>query len=40
MRKVLVQNFVPVVDDRDNFIGIVTRRSILREYMKSLGIED
>lgn len=39
MRKVLVQNFVPVVDDRDNFIGIVTRRSILREYMKSLGIE-
>ena len=33
------QNFVPVVDDRDNFIGIVTRRSILREYMKSLGIE-
>lgn len=39
MKKVLVQNFVPVVDDRDNFIGIVTRRSILREYMKSLGIE-
>lgn len=39
MRKVLVQNFVPVVDDRDNFIGIVTRRSILHEYMKSLGIE-
>ena len=39
MRKVLVQNFVPVVDDRDNVIGIVTRRSILREYMKSLGIE-
>ena len=39
MSKVLVQNFVPVVDDRDNFIGIVTRRSILREYMKSLGIE-
>lgn len=39
MKKVLVQNFVPVVDDRDNFIGIVTRRSILREYMNSLGIE-
>ena len=39
MKKVLVQNFVPVVDDRGTFIGIVTRRSILREYMKSLGIE-
>lgn len=24
------QNFVPVVDDKDTFIGIVTRRSIMR----------
>ena len=39
MQKVLVQNFVPVVDDRGTFIGIVTRRTILREYLKSLGIE-
>jgi CBS domain-containing protein len=33
------QNFVPVVDDRGTFIGIVTRRSILRQYLDSLGIE-
>jgi predicted transcriptional regulator len=25
----LEQNFVPVVDDRDMFMGIITRRSIL-----------
>ena len=24
------QNFVPVVDDKDTFIGIVTRRAIIR----------
>ncbi len=28
----LTQNFVPIVDDRNVFIGIVTRRSIL-EYL-------
>ena len=32
------QNFVPVVDDDDNFIGILTRKEILRwmhdEYNK------
>ena len=26
------QNFVPVVDDRDMFIGIITRRDILQYY--------
>jgi CBS domain-containing protein len=26
------QNFVPVTDDRDLFIGIVTRRDILQYY--------
>ena len=39
LQKVLVQNFVPVVDERGTFIGIVTRRSILREYIKTLGVE-
>ncbi len=29
----LAQNFVPVVDDKDVFIGIVTRKSIL-DYLK------
>lgn len=37
--KALSQNFVPVVDDRGTFIGIVTRRSILRQYLSSLGID-
>lgn len=30
MTKAIEQNFVPVVDDRDTFIGIVTRRAILQ----------
>lgn len=29
------QNFVPVVDDRDLFIGIITRKAVLT-YLKSL----
>lgn len=37
MSKAVEQNFVPVVDDRNSFIGIVTRKAILqycmREYM-------
>ena len=38
-QKALEQNFVPVVDDRGTFIGIVTRRSILRQYFTSLGMD-
>ena len=30
------QNFVPVVDDKDAFIGIVTRRSIIQYCQKKL----
>ena len=30
---IINQNFVPVIDDRGNFIGIVTRKSVI-EYMK------
>jgi CBS domain-containing protein len=33
----IVQNFVPVVDDNDNFIGIVRRREIIEYYSKSKG---
>jgi len=29
LTRALEQNFVPVVDDRDMFMGIITRRSIL-----------
>ena len=32
MERALEQNFIPVVDDRDMFVGIVTRRSILAYY--------
>jgi CBS domain-containing protein len=28
------QNFIPVVDDRNTFIGIVTRRAIMRYWLE------
>lgn len=34
------QNFVPVVDDKDTFIGIVTRSSIIRYCQQQLFPED
>lgn len=33
-RHILDQNFVPVVDDRDVFIGIVTRREIMKALLE------
>lgn len=30
------QNFIPVIDDRNTFIGIVTRRSIIKYCQKEL----
>lgn len=36
----LDQNFVPVVDDRDMFMGIVTRRSILSYCIEQGLVED
>jgi CBS domain-containing protein len=30
--RVMDQNFVPVVDDRDKFIGIITRKSVIKYY--------
>ena len=35
--RVLDQNFVPVVDDRDMFMGIVTRRSVMSYLMNRKG---
>lgn len=34
LNRVLDQNFVPVVDDREMFMGIVTRRSVLSYLME------
>ena len=34
------QNFVPVVDDKDTFIGIVTRRAIVKYLQQQLFPED
>jgi len=34
MMRAMDQNFIPVVDDRDYFIGIITRRDIMR-YINS-----
>ncbi len=31
-----VQNFVPVVDDKDTFIGIITRRAIIKYLQQQL----
>ena len=39
MDRLLDQNFVPVVDDRDMFVGIVTRRSVLA-YLMNRGAEE
>ena len=34
------QNFVPVVDDKDAFIGLVTRKSIVKYCLQQLFPED
>ena len=34
------QNFVPVVDDNDIFIGIVTRKSVLKEFERQMKEEE
>ena len=35
LQRSLDQNFIPVVDDRGTFIGIVTRKTILANYIAS-----
>ena len=39
LQRAMEQNFVPVVDDRGMFIGIVTRKAILRHFIKELKKE-
>lgn len=38
--KALNQNFVPVVDDQENFIGIITRKDIIRYCYERLRDEE
>ena len=33
LERVLRQNFIPMVDDRNLFIGIITRQDIIRHFM-------
>ena len=34
--KAMDQNFVPVIDDQQNFIGIITRQSIMAYFLETL----
>jgi len=34
LNRAMDQNFIPVIDDRDFFIGIITRRDIIRHFVK------
>ena len=40
VKRATTQNFVPVVDDKDAFIGIITRRSIIQYCMHQLFRDD
>lgn len=37
--RILDQNFIPIVDDRDIFVGIITRRAVLA-YLMNKGAEE
>lgn len=36
VEKAMEQNFVPVVDDQDNFIGMITRKDIIKYYYEKM----
>ena len=40
VHKASTQNFVPVVDDKDTFIGLITRSAIIRFCQQQLFAED
>lgn len=35
LNRAMAQNFIPVTDDRDLFIGIVTRSDIIKHYLET-----
>lgn len=39
LERVLNQNFIPVVDDRNMFMGIITRKSVLQYYHDTMMLE-
>lgn len=39
LTKSMSQNFIPVIDDEDSFIGIVTRQEIIKYFYLSKGVE-
>jgi CBS domain-containing protein len=40
VQRASTQNFVPVVDDKDTFIGIITRSAIVKYCSSQLFTED
>ncbi len=40
VQRASTQNFVPVVDDKDAFIGLITRSAIIKYCQKTLFTED
>jgi CBS domain-containing protein len=38
VERAINQNFIPVIDDRDSFIGIVTRKSVIRQLSADLKL--
>ena len=40
MEKAMEQNFVPVVDDQENFSGIITRKDIIGYFYDKLVVSD
>lgn len=40
INKVMNQNFVPVIDDSECFIGIITRKDVIQYLTRKCGVEE
>ena len=40
INKVMNQNFVPVIDDNECFIGIITRKDVIQYLTRKCGMEE